>query len=121
MGDSVRQCGPDSVTQHRFLSIHFLHSLQSGLPPVPARTFSFSMLLPALQLVQTWCTPALIECHGNFLISDFRVLGDPITPPHSLSAGALLIKSFGPTQCVGELPPSKEREHDLRFDEALLP
>ena len=86
MGNGVRQSDPDSVTQHRFLSIHFLHSLQSGLPPVPARTFSFSTLLPAWQFVHTWCTLALIECHGDFCISDSWVLGGTQSHPlpHSL-------------------------------------
>lgn len=39
--------------QQPFRAIKPLHSLQSGFPPVPSRRFSFSMLFPVLQFVQT--------------------------------------------------------------------
>lgn len=46
-----------------------LHSAQSGLPPVPERLFSLSMLLPVLQLVSLWCTSDLIECQGDVFMT----------------------------------------------------
>jgi hypothetical protein len=55
--------------------------LQRGLPPVPWRKFSRSMLLPVLQLVLLWHTDAMIECHGdvwaitNLLLVVFEAIG----------------------------------------------
>ena len=45
-------------------ALRSLQCLQSGFPPVPARLFSRSMLLPSVHAVLLWCTFCLIECHG---------------------------------------------------------
>ena len=46
---------------------------QSGFPPVPCRKFSFSMLLPSVQLVLSWWTGCFTECQGDvFITSSFR-------------------------------------------------
>jgi hypothetical protein len=45
------------------------HSLQSGLPPVPDRTFSRSMLLPVVQDVLLWYTLCFTECQGKVFIT----------------------------------------------------
>lgn len=53
------------------------HSAQSGLPPVPERQFSRSMLFPVLQLVLLWCTVPLTEFHEFvLLISVFPIQHD---------------------------------------------
>lgn len=54
--------------------------MQSGLPPVPKRTFSRSMLLPVLQLVLLWWTPDLIECHGRVRGMVCPFVGPLLTP-----------------------------------------
>jgi hypothetical protein len=41
------------------------HSLQSGLPPLPERRFSRSMLFPVLQLLLLWCTADFSACQGE--------------------------------------------------------
>lgn len=51
-----------------FIYLSLAHSWHKGLPPVPSRLFSVSMLLPVLHSVLSWWTSCLIECQGFFFM-----------------------------------------------------
>jgi hypothetical protein len=58
---------PDNYLPCRSRDAQCVHS---GLPPVPARRFSRSMLLPSVHLLLSWCTDCLTECQGeSFMVS----------------------------------------------------
>lgn len=62
------------------------HSLQSGLPPVPVRKFSLSILFPVLHSVLLWWTACRIECHG------FRFAMSTIPPILTRASTNTLVK-----------------------------